>query len=113
MPIKAPVRQTKVYARVTGGSRQLWCPMCGAFNYHKAPLWEVLVKVRCSSCLQIYYWGSVLYMPANSACMDTPPDVIAPQFADVQLRRRRKGQPVNKLRRLSDDGLSWTEIDLD
>lgn len=108
MPCKAPVRAQRVYARVTGGSRQLWCPDCGTFINHKAPVWSILIRVDCQNCQAVFYWGSTLYRPAPGA-LDIPDDVIAPQFADVYPTRRHKGQPINKLRQLKADG-SWEDL---
>jgi len=108
MPAKAPVRANRVYARVCGGSRQLWCPDCGTLINHKQPVWQVLVRVTCQSCDAVFYWGSTLYRPAPGV-LDVPDDVLTPQFADVYPSARRKGQPVNRLRQLNPDG-SWTEL---
>ena len=108
MPVKAPVRAQRVYARVTGGSRQLWCPDCGCFIYVRVPLWTVVVKVSCSSCEAVFYWGSTLWRPGPGVD-DVPPDILAPQFADVQLTRRKQGRPVNQLRVLQADG-SWLPL---
>ena len=108
MPVKAPVRATKVYARVTGGARQLWCPDCGVLINHKQPRWQILTRVICQNCDAVFYWGSTLYRPAPGV-QDTPDDVVAPQFADVWPTCRRNGEPINRLRQLNADG-TWTEL---
>ena len=96
---------TMVYARVVSGKHELWCPDCGTFISQKG---GVIVRIACKHCGSVFYWGSILYRPAPGA-KPTPPDVVQPLFAELHPDRIRKGQPVNRLRQLNDDG-SWTEI---
>lgn len=108
MPVRSPAKNAKVYARVTGGSRQFWCPDCGHFNNSKVPVWSILCRVQCTSCQAVFLWGSVLYRPYNAAGQATPDDVYAPQFADVQPDKVTKHEPINRLRTLNADG-TWEE----
>ena len=111
MPRRAPCPiAPQVYARVTGGTRQVWCPRCGCFNHRKIPPYEVVVRMQCTTCGLVFYWGSTLYLLNDSNATDMPPDCVTPLFADVQLAGRRKGEPVNRLRTLNLDG-SWSEVE--
>ena len=99
---------TKVYARVIGGRREVWCPRCNTFCSDQ-PTNKVIVKTQCKHCGQVIYWGSIIYLPAQGASPE-PDDVLAPLFGEIHPERIRRGQPVNRLRQLSADGLSWTEL---
>ena len=107
MPVIAPERAPTVYARVIGGRRQVWCPKCGTFIDQRTTKPDPLTVIRCKHCDSTYYVGLILYQPAGHT--GAPCDVIAPLFAELHPDRIRKGQPVNRLRQLNDDG-SWTEI---
>ena len=110
MPTKPPDRATKVYARVVGGSRQAYCPDCGYLIVQKVPVTQHVTVIICRHCDARFYWGVTLYRPPMGVCVP-PEDVLVPQFADVYPSRIASGTPINSLRQLSEDGLSWTPID--
>lgn len=97
-------RPAMVYARTVGGRHEMWCPDCGTFISRKG---GVIVRIECKHCGSVFYWGHVLYRPAPGA-QPNPPDVIQPLFAELHPDKIRKGQPVNRLRKLNPDG-TWEE----
>lgn len=67
------------------------------------------IWIRCKHCHAVFAWGTTLYLLAKGAKPYAPWDAIAPLFADVHPDRLRKGQPVNRLRKLNPDG-SWEDL---
>ena len=109
MPAKAPVRATKVYARVVGGSRQAYCPDCGTLMYLKVPVTQQVNVITCKNCAARYYWGTVLWR-VPFGVSDPPCDVYAPQFASIPPVRAKSGQAINSLKTLGPDGVTWEEV---
>jgi hypothetical protein len=106
MPVRLPDKRSTVYARHVGGYKELWCPSCMTFIRHKlTPDPESGIIIRCKHCHAVYLWATTLYSVSKAYA---PPDCYSALFAEVYPDRIRKGQPVNRLRKLNPDG-TWEE----